>query len=114
MHLIYDGIFIGKATSVEGVFVLDFESPKISGDNEHILVLDPPGHPSPPRWSHPEETDCHQPGLDGTFRALAVPVASSTNPTDTGPQAVEEGEETTSETTAAPTASTSTEAAPTF
>ncbi|CAI7795007.1 unnamed protein product [Closterium sp. NIES-54] len=114
MHLIYDGIFIGKATSVEGVFVLDFESPKISGDNEHILVLDPPGHPSPPRWSHPEETDCHQPGLDGTFRALAVPVASTTNPTDTGPQAVEEGEETTSETTAAPTASTSTEAAPTF
>ncbi|CAI7799941.1 unnamed protein product [Closterium sp. NIES-54] len=92
MHLIYNGIFIGKATSVEGVFVLDFESPRTSGDNEHILVLDPPGHP-----------------LDGTFRALAVPVASTTNPAETGPQAVEEGEEITSETAVETTEPTSTQ-----
>ncbi|CAI7903181.1 unnamed protein product [Closterium sp. NIES-53] len=109
MHLIYNGIFIGKATIVECVFVLDFESPRTSGDNEHILVLDPPGHPSPPRWSHPEETDYQQPGLDGTFRALAVSVASTTNPAETGPQAVEEGEEITSETAVKTTEPTSTQ-----
>ncbi|CAI7930818.1 unnamed protein product [Closterium sp. NIES-54] len=57
LHLIHDGNFIGKATSEGGVFVLDFESPKTSGDNQHIIVLDPPGHPSPPTWSHPKETD---------------------------------------------------------
>ncbi|CAI7870262.1 unnamed protein product [Closterium sp. NIES-54] len=109
MHLIYNGIFIGKATSVEGIFVLDFESPRTSGNNEHILVLDPPGHPSPPRWSHPEETDYQQPGLDSTFRALAVPVASTTNPAETGPQVVEEGEEITSETAVETTEPTSTQ-----
>ncbi|CAI7891443.1 unnamed protein product [Closterium sp. NIES-53] len=98
LHLIHEGNFLGKAKSENGVFVLDLESPKTSGDNQHIIVLDPTGHPSPLTWSHLEETDYQQPGLDGTFRALAVPVASTTNPADTGPQAVEEGEEITSKT----------------
>ncbi|CAI5460368.1 unnamed protein product [Closterium sp. Yama58-4] len=91
---------------MEGVFVLDFESPTTSSDNEHILVLDLPSHPSPPRWSHPEETDYQRPGLDDTFRALAVPLASTTNPAHTGLQAVEEGEEGTSETAVATTKAT--------
>ncbi|CAI7912282.1 unnamed protein product [Closterium sp. NIES-53] len=97
LHLIYDGIFIGKVTSKGRVFVLDFESPNTFGDNRHIIVLDPPGHLTPPTWSHPEETDYQRPSHDGAFRALAVPIASTTNPADTGPQAVEEGEKTTSE-----------------
>ncbi|CAI7777180.1 unnamed protein product [Closterium sp. NIES-54] len=108
LHLIYDEI-IGKATTEGGVFVLDFESPNTSGDNQHIIVLDPPGHPSPPTWSHPEETNYQRRGHDGTFRALAVPVASTTNPADTRPQAVEEGEEITSETIVATTETANTE-----
>ncbi|CAI7788572.1 unnamed protein product [Closterium sp. NIES-53] len=98
--------YLGRARSLNDVYVLDFDIPNCQASSDELVDLVPLDfpymnveswqHPGGRTWirrsPHPEEINLHQPGLDGISTTCFTPTASRTEEVEKDYAAIQEAE----------------------
>ncbi|CAI7757618.1 unnamed protein product [Closterium sp. NIES-53] len=98
--------YLGRARSLNGIYVLDFDIPNCQASFDELVDLvpldfphmnvetwqHPDGRPWIRRSPHPREINLHQPGPDGLCTTCFTPMASSTEEVERDLTAIQEAE----------------------